>query len=277
MDNRQGVFRKGVSGFKVSAEDRDAIQELKKAALNDEFDILLVYMFDRLGRRDDETPFVVEWFVKQGIEVWSTQEDEQRFENHVDKLMNYIGYWQSSGESLKTSTRIRTRMRQMIEEGLYTGGTVSFGYRAVKRGRLNKKGNEVHDLEIVSDEPEVIKLIFEKTVKEGYGSHRLASFLNNQGYRTHKGSKFQSMTINRILRNLLYCGYFVAKDNISPFIDELAMLDLDTFAHAKENLDQRNSDYQEERTIALNTKGATLLSGNIFCGHCGSRMLLQSM
>ena len=33
-------------------------------------------MFDRLGRREDETPFVVEWFVKQGIKVWSTQEGE---------------------------------------------------------------------------------------------------------------------------------------------------------------------------------------------------------
>lgn len=58
---------KGVSGFKVSANDRDAIQELKEAALNCEFDILLVFMFDRIGRIDDETPFVVEWFAKHGI------------------------------------------------------------------------------------------------------------------------------------------------------------------------------------------------------------------
>lgn len=42
----------------MSANDRDAIQELKEAAKNKEFDVLLVYMFDRLGRRDDETPFV---------------------------------------------------------------------------------------------------------------------------------------------------------------------------------------------------------------------------
>ena len=65
-------YEKGVSGYKVSAEDRDAIQELRDAAVNKEFDVLWVYMFDRLGRRDDGTPFVVEWFVKQGIEVWTT-------------------------------------------------------------------------------------------------------------------------------------------------------------------------------------------------------------
>lgn len=62
-------LEKGVSGFKVSASDRDAIQDLKAAALNKEFDILLVFMFDRIGRIDDETPFIVEWFVKQGIDL----------------------------------------------------------------------------------------------------------------------------------------------------------------------------------------------------------------
>ena len=77
---------RGVSGFKVSAKDRDAIQDIQKAAVEKKFDILLVFMFDRLGRRDDETPFVVEWFVQNGIEVWSVNEGQQRFDSHVDKL-----------------------------------------------------------------------------------------------------------------------------------------------------------------------------------------------
>ena len=29
-----------------------------------------------------------------------------------------------------------------------------------------------------------------------------------------------------------------------------------------------------ERTIPLNTKGKTLLSGNIFCAHCGGRLVV---
>lgn len=38
---------------------RDAIQEIQRDAVDGKFDILLVFMFVRLGRRDDETPFVV--------------------------------------------------------------------------------------------------------------------------------------------------------------------------------------------------------------------------
>lgn len=82
----------GVSGLKVSAEDRDAIRELREDALQNRFDILLVYMFDRLGRRNDETPFVVEWFVKHGVRVISVREGEQKFESHTDTLFNYIHY-----------------------------------------------------------------------------------------------------------------------------------------------------------------------------------------
>ena len=40
---------KGISGSKVSASKRDVIQELRQEAGNGSFDILLVYMFDRLG------------------------------------------------------------------------------------------------------------------------------------------------------------------------------------------------------------------------------------
>lgn len=191
-------FEKGISGFKVSANDRDAIQDLKSAAIKGEFQILLVFMFDRIGRIDDETPFVVEWFVKQGIKVWSVQEGEQRFDSHVDKLMNYIRFWQASGESEKTSMRIKTRMQQLTAEGIYTGGSVPFGYRLEKRGRLNERVKEVYDLAVDSVEAEWVVKIFEKTVNDGYGSFRLANFLNDNGVRTHSGAKFQSNTVIRI-------------------------------------------------------------------------------
>ena len=58
---------KGISGSKVSASKRDVIQELRQEAGNGSFDILLVYMFDRLGRIESETPFVLEWFVQHSV------------------------------------------------------------------------------------------------------------------------------------------------------------------------------------------------------------------
>ena len=265
-------LEKGVSGFKVSAENRDAIQDLKNAALKGEFQVLLVYMFDRIGRIDDETPFVVEWFVKHGIEVWSVQEGEQKFEQHVDKLMNYIRYWQAAGESEKTSMRIKTRMQQLTAEGCYTGGSVCFGYCLEKRGRLNKRGKEISDLVVNPIEVEWVRKIFQLTVNEGYGSHRIASYLNKNGVRTHNGAKFQSITIIRILRNKLYCGYIVSGETVSPHMKELQIVDKEMFEQAQYILDQRATENEENRQIVMTTKSRALLSGIMYCAHCGGKL-----
>ena len=141
-------YEKGVSGYRVSANERDVLQQVKEDALNGLFDILLVFMFDRLGRRYDETPFIVEWFVKQGIELWSTQEGQQRFDDHIDRLMNYLRFWQSSGESYKTSVCVDNRHRQMVKEGLFRGGNPPYGYKLINSGIKNKKGKELKKLSL---------------------------------------------------------------------------------------------------------------------------------
>lgn len=177
---------KGVSGFKVSAKDRDAIQEIQKDAAQKKFDVLLVFMFDRLGRKEDETPFVVEWFVQNGIEVWSAEEGQQRFDNHVDKLMNYIRYWQASGESLKTSVRTKTRLAQIVQEGRFRGGSAPFGYKLVKHGRIGKKNRELYDIEVEPTEAAVVREIFDMADRFGYGGRRISSELIAKGIRNER-------------------------------------------------------------------------------------------
>ena len=263
---------KGVSGFKVSASDRDAIQELKEAAINDEFDILLVFMFDRIGRIDDETPFVVEWFVKHGIEVWSVKEGEQRFDSHVDKLTNYIRFWQASGESEKTSMRIKTRMKQLTEEGLYTGGHVPYGYDLVKNGRVNKRGNEISDLQVNPEEAETVRWIFNKTVNEGFSPYSIAKMLNEKGLKTHSGSKFQRNTVIRILNNKLYCGYYISGEAVSPQIKDIQIIDEKIFNDAQYIINQRLKKNTEQREISSTNRSKALLTGVAYCAHCGCRL-----
>ena len=266
-------FEKGISGFKVSAKDRDAIQHIQQDAVAGKFDILLVFMFDRLGRRDDETPFVVEWFVKNGIEVWSAMEGQQRFDSHVDKLMNYIRYWQASGESLKTSVRVKTRLSQLTEEGLYTGGSIPFGYKLEKKGRVNKRSREVFDLAVDENEAEIIRLIFHKYVDEGYGAQRLCRFLHDNGIKSRDGKGFPNTSLNRMIKNVMYTGIIKNGDSQSQYIDELRIVDGNVFAQAQEIMRQRT---QPHSAIPLNCKGKSLLVGNIYCAHCGNRLTLTT-
>lgn len=267
------LYEKGISGFKKSAKERDAIQEIQREAVQGKFEVLLVYMFDRLGRRDDETPFVVEWFVKNGIEVWSAVEGEQRFDNHVDKLLNYIRYWQASGESIKTSVRTKTRLEQLTESGCYTGGSIPYGYQLDKRGRMNKRNREVFDLVIDEDAAKIIQLIFDKYVFEGFGAQRLCRYLTEMNIRKPDGSNFPNTSINRIIKNPIYTGVIRNGEARSDVIPELQIIDPEIFERAQKIMADRTTHHAE---TPLNLKGQSLLVGNIYCGHCRNRLTLTT-
>ncbi len=269
-------LEKGVSGFKISAKDRDAIQELQKAALEKKFEVLLVFMFDRLGRKEDETPFIVEWFVQHGIEVWSVNEGQQRFENHVDKLLNYIRFWQASGESVKTSIRTKTRMGQIVQEGRFKGGVAPFGYRLVHKGRLNRKGLEVYDLEINELEASVVRLIFDRHVNAGMGPQSIAAFLAAKGTVNRAGRNFTAPSIRNILANETYRGVLRCGDISSEVFDHLRIIDDEAFARSRELAKQRATKCQEQRRLPRKLAKNCLLTGNIFCGHCGARLITST-
>lgn len=263
---------KGVSGSKVSASKRDVIQELRTAASNKEFDVLLVYMFDRLGRIESETPFVLEWFVQNGIEMWSTHEGQQRIESHSDKLMNYIRFWQAAGESQKTSMRTRDRIRQIVSSGHYAGGFVPYGYRAVDKGRVNKRDQPVKDLEIAPEEAAWVREVFEKVANEGASGYAIARMLNQRGLRTRQGAKFQSINIRRLIRHEGYTGYIITKAAKSEYIPQLQIIDEDLFAKANEVMDIRCQMLAEQKNAARKTENPTLLAGIVVCAHCGAKM-----
>lgn len=168
---------KGISRSKVSETKRDAIQELKAAAEKGNIDILLVFLFDRLGRIGSETPYVVEWFVKHEVEVWSTREGQQKIDSHTDKLINYIRFWPAAGEPEKIAERVATRIQQLNSSGHYSGGTVPYGYRAMHKGRVNKKGCPVKDLEIHPDKALIVQELFELAAYEGKSAYALVEML----------------------------------------------------------------------------------------------------
>ena len=266
----------GVSGHKVRAEHRDKLQIIKEHALQGKFDILLVFMFDRIGRIADETPFVVEWFVRNGIQVWSTQEGEQRFDNHTDKLLNYIRFWQADGESEKTSIRTKTSLHQLVEAGGFKGGIAPYGYDLVKSGRMNKRKHEVSMLKVNEAEAAVVKIIFDKYVKEGFGPQRTATFLNNNGYRARTGKMWHPASIRGILGNLTYTGVLRCGDARSETIGELQIVSPEQYEAAQRIREARSNENRKTPIVPLNTKGESLLAGNVYCGHCGARLTLTT-
>lgn len=269
----------GVSGHKVRAAARDKLQIIKDYARKGKFDILLVFMFDRIGRIADETPFVVEWFVRNGIRVWSTQEGEQScFDNHTDKLLNYIRFWQADGESEKTSVRTRTSLRQLVEEGHFKGGNAPYGYDLVRSGRINKRKHELYELHINEQEVAVVRIVFDKYVYEGYGPQRHC-YLSEQFWLSRKVWKVLApIQYSGMVQNLTYTGVLRCGDARSELMPDLQIVPQEQFENAQRIRNERSvrSTAEAENRLPLNIHGKSSLAGNAYCGHCGAKLELTS-
>ena len=263
----------GVSGHKIRAEKRDSIQVIKGLAVADKFDIFLVFMFDRIGRIADETPFVVEWLVKNGVRVWSAKEGEQRFDNHADKLMNYIRFWQADGESEKTSIRTKASLGLLVEDGHYKGGNAPYGYQLVKSGRLDKKKNEKKNIAVYEEEAVIVRKIFDLYVQKGFGTRKITTELTREGIKTRSGSNFSNSTINNIIHNVTYMGVLRSGETRSGVIEELQIIPPHIYEKAQNIMAKRSSDAADARNYPMNTDTRCLLNGKVYCMDCGSRLI----
>ena len=260
----------GVSGYKISAENRDEIVRLKEMADRHEFEALGIYMSDRLGRIADETPLIVSFLNARGIKVLSYTEGEISAKTHNDKLMTYIRFWQAEGESLKTSIRIKDANEKGVEQGKWRGGSPPYGYRTVSKGSLNFKGRPIFDVEIDPYASNIINKVF-ILYKDHYSTKAIAKILNDEGVPTKNGGLWASNTIAKILRNKLYIGIYelgkVSKNVrvTSPIMEHLRIVDEKTFYEVQDMLTQNKLHKGEKRPTI---RGARLLTGLLYC-ECG--------
>jgi hypothetical protein len=112
---------------------------------------------------------------------------------------------------------------------------------------------------------------------EGYGSFRVAEWINNQGIRTHNGCKWQCNTVLRILRNPIYTGYFITKTAQSGFKPEIKIIEPEMFNQAAVILGERAKVFEEKqsRIIPLRTS-VNILSGKLYCADCHTRLSTTS-
>lgn len=268
----------GVSGFKKKSSERDVLQQILIAAQNNEFDVLLVYMFDRIGRQTYDTPLYIQALAEAGVRIVSVVEGEYEIDDHMGDMMIFLRNWQSNGESRKTSKRVDESHKQMVEQGIYRGGTVPYGYKTVPSGKFNKKGKELLRVVIDEEAAAVVRQIFDWVALEGYGQYLIPKMLNEKGITTKKGKPWASNTISSILRNPTFMGYMsYARGKEKEVRSSEANPDLIIISEEKWNRVQairagRNPEQRKKQGVevmAKNTKGDMILIGLARCGHCG--------
>lgn len=117
---------------------------------------------------------------------------ERRF--FQDELLRGRDYYEYAREVMWAG-RVAAHKR-----GCFLGNYAPYGFRKIKIGKD-------HTLEIIEEEAEVVRLIFDLYVNEQRRPYEIAVKLNQMGIKAPRGSKWVKDTIRHMVRNPHYAGY----------------------------------------------------------------------
>lgn len=291
-------IEKAVSAYKNSVSDRKVLMEIYNDAKDGQFDILLTYMSDRIGRKEEYALYISD-LNELGIEVWSIKEGKLSTDEDTDRLLNFIRFWTASKESNKTAMRVRDAQKEMVISGRYVGGNAPYGYRLIPSGEISNHGRLLKKLEIVSEQAEVIKLIYSLATKKGMGSAKIAKALNEKGIPAIHTDKWKPGTIAELIKNPIYMGYIsygrrrghgnfrrLDRENwiyAKEQNPDLVIVSQSEWELAQEIRESRKAKIEASKRknleliekspdVPFSTSGQLLLAGLVYCGYCGKRL-----
>ena len=283
-------IEKAVSAYKNNPEDREILMQIMSDAKAGKFDVLLTYMSDRIGRKEEYSLYVAT-LNRLGIEVWTIKDGQLKTEEHTDKLINFIKFWQNEGESQKTAARVRDAQVEAVKSGKFVGGKAPYGYDLVLSGEISNHGRALHKLVINEEQARIVKRIYDYAVNYEYGAFKIAAILNEEHIKPINDA-WRTGTVSGILKNPVYMGYIAYCRRKGH--EHFTRLDRKDWIYANEqNLDitiiepeiwEKAQLLREKRKASIKeseernhygnikTTGQLVLMGVAYCGYCGTRL-----
>lgn len=192
---KQFIFmeQEGRSGRK--ADKRPAFQEMIATAKTTPkpFDCILVWKFSRFARNQDESTFYKSMLRKKlGIDVISVS--EPIMDGMYGRLIEMIIEWQDEFYSYNLGMEVRRSMSVKAQKGGYNNKP-PLGY--------TKKPGEIP--KINEAEAHIVRTIFQMYTS-GRDKNYIIRFLNDKGFLTKTGKKFDADAVTYILGNPFYIG-----------------------------------------------------------------------
>lgn len=269
------IERDGKSGRK--SKNRDAFQAMIAVARQKPrpFDVLLLWEFSRFARNQDESTFYKSILRKKlGIDVISVKEPIPQ--GMYGRLIEMIIEWQDEFYSVNLSAEVSRSMRLKASRGQYNG-RVPLGY-CKPPGAVPV---------IIPEEAHIVRTIF-TLYTAGYDKNYIIRYLNDSGFRTRTGKKFDADGVNYILENPFYIGkirwnrrqssgtskyrneseWIIADSFHEPIIDA------DTWQRAQERI--RQSRLTHLAYAHPVSHGRHWLSGMVKCSVCGKSLSFKA-
>ena len=297
LDSKE-YFEGSNSGYKNSVADRNVLQEALQDAKAREYDILVAYKDDRIGRRMWEIGAYVMTLKNAGVDIYTVKDGciSPESNDMMGQMMLALRYGNAQKQSADTGMRVKDTAQKLVQQGKFMGGKAPFGYRLELSGNISKHGRALHHLVIVPEEAEIVRYIYDLSLTKEYGSTKIAKVLNKHKiYKNHAPNDvWKSGTITSILTNPIYAGHTAYKRReringqyhrldseewITSFEpnENITIIDGDTWNKTQEKRKRRGDKYiktLEHKNVNVIRKndGMLALIDVLYCGYCGSKM-----
>lgn len=297
LDSKE-YFEGSNSGYKNSVADRNVLQEALQDAQAKEYDILVAYKDDRIGRRMWEIGAYVMTLKNAGVDIYTVKDGciSPETNDMMGQMMLALRYGNAQKQSADTGMRVKDTAQKLVQQGKFMGGKAPFGYRLELSGNISKHGRALHHLVIVPEEAEIVRYIYDLSLTKEYGSTKIAKVLNKHKiYKNHAPNDvWKSGTITSILTNPIYAGHTAYKRReringqyhrldseewITSFEpnENITIIDGDTWNKTQERRKRRGDKYiktLEHKNVNVIRKndGMLALIDVLYCGYCGSKM-----
>ena len=159
------------------------------------FDCILVWKFSRFARNQDESTFYKGMLRKKlGIDVISISEPV--LDGMYGRLIEMIIEWQDEFYSYNLAQDVTRGMKTKAQNGGYQCRP-PLGYRIPYHNATP---------EIVPEEAEIVRMIFDRYVNHKMSIFALTRYLNGLGLKTSQGKPFEKRSLEYILQNPAYAG-----------------------------------------------------------------------
>ena len=238
-----------------AAENRPEFLRMVKDSEKKRFKYVIVYKLDRFARNRYDSAMFKNKLKKNGVKVLSATENIS--DNPEGIILESVLEGMAEFYSAELSQKILRGMRESAMQCRCINGNVPLGYTV----------DLEHRYQIDEDEAQLVREIFEDYCR-GLTTKAITDDLNERGFKTKKGNKWNKNSIRSILKNEKYIGIYrymdiVVKDGIPAIVD-------------KELFDMVQNRFKKAKTRSRKTDVDFLLTSKLYCGECGSPMVGDS-
>ena len=297
LDEKE-YFEGSNSGYKNAVADRNILQEALQDAKAKEYDILVVYKDDRIGRRMWEIGAYVMSLKSFGVDIYTVKDGciSPESDDIMGQMMLALRYGNAQKSSSDTGMRVKDTAQKLVQKGKFMGGKAPYGYKLELSGEVSKHGRALHHLVVVPEQAEVVKYIYELSLHKEFGATKISKILNEHEIYKDRAPRdiWKSGTIVSILTNPVYAGYTAYKrrervDGRYHRLDskdwifaekpdtEIAIIDENMWNQVQDTRKQRADKYIKSRenqnvTVIRRHSGMLALIDVLHCGYCGRKM-----